>query len=711
MNQSQSSPDEQAREATGRRSSMCRTTGKRWLPGRAVLWTALLLFAGTLITNGPVIGAESSTGEHLARQSNGNVTLNFQEMDIASLIQAVSRVTGRNFIVDPRVKARVTLISARPITPEKVYDVFLSVLQVHGFAAVEAGDVTKIVPEADGKTDGQRVNPGSPPKDEMVTEVVRLRHVDAAPLIPVMRQMMPQQAVLSAMEKSNALVMTDRAGNVERLKGILAEVDKPTFRNVEIIDLDYANAEDVADTLKQLFDASGGGGKAGGGMQFTADARTNSVLIGGDRNSRAQMRAVITDLDTPVTDDGDTRVFHLKYAKAEDMMKVLQGMQSGGGGGANAAGPGKTPLNLAADASLNALVVTASPERMRMIASVIEQLDVRRQQVLVEAVIAEVSEDLNDKLGTQLAVLGSESGNGTVPIGISSFNGLLSTVAGGGTEALADSVLSSLGDGANVGAGRLSSDGTSFAVLVSALSAQAGNNILSTPSLLTLDNEESSIVVGQNIPIVTGSYADSGSGTTPTNPFQTISREDIGIKLKVTPTISPDDTVRLQIEQEVSSLDNTARSSAGLITNKRNVTTTVQVDDGDVVVLGGLIDDTTSNQVQKVPGLGDLPLFGNLFRYRDTTTSKRNLMVFIRPLIVSDGGELTAFSDEQYRRMRGHQQAAWNDRSLGDPADWPVLPEKGGFLQNQPLPLPDNIETLMRMDAAGAEKAGRKSSP
>jgi general secretion pathway protein D len=245
--------------------------------------------------------------------------------------------------------------------------------------------------------------------------------------------------------------------------------------------------------------------------------------------------------------------------------------------------------------------------------------------------------------------------------------------------------------------------GTDFALLVSALSANAGNNILSTPSLLTLDNEEASIVVGQNIPVITGSYAQTGSATSPDNPFQTISREDIGIKLKVTPSISPDGTVRMQIEQEVSSIDNSAQSAAGIITNKRNVNTAVQINDGDVVVLGGLIDDSARNNQQKVPGLGDIPVVGNLFRYRETQTSKRNLMVFIRPIIVHSDGDLEHYSDSQYRRMRLAQRDAWSEQALGDAGDWRVLPPKDRFLVNEPVPLPQNIDMLMRLDRQQSE--------
>ncbi|ANJ67429.1 type II secretion system protein GspD [Halothiobacillus diazotrophicus] len=668
---------------------------------------------------------EPPPGVHSADQ--GEVTLNFRDMDINALIEAVSKVTGKNFIVDPRVKARVTVISAHPMSPQKLYDVFLSILQVNGFAAVTVGNVIKIVPEVNARSDAQPVNPGpSTESDQMVTEVVRLRYVPAAPLLTVLRQIMPQQAALSVYPDANALVITDRAGNIGRLKKILAQVDQPAVGDVEVIRLKRASAESVVATLKALFGASGlmahaaAGGAAGGGNAannissvpaFAADDRTNSVLLSGDAVARARMRAVILNLDTPERSFGNTRVFRLQYANAEDLVKVLKGLaaQTGTTTPTGKAGAGTTAavlggqVDVTADKSLNALVVTASPSRMESIESVIHQLDVRRQQVLVEAIIAEVSNGLTKKIGTQFLVGGH---NGTVPIGISTFNGLLSSVAssaaqagtGGTANALGLGLASSLGDGGNVGVGRYGQGGTDFALLVSALSGDAGNNILSTPSLLTLDNQEASIVVGQNIPIVTGSYAQTGSATSPTNPFQTITREDIGVKLKVTPTISPDGTVRLKIEQEVSSLDTTAQTTAGLITNKRNVTTTVQVDDGDVVVLGGLIDDSSNSNQQSVPGLGDIPVIGNLFRYRTASSTKRNLMVFIRPLIIDANGKLAKFSQAQYARIRQSQRDIYDSRSLIDPKDWAVLPPEHSFQRNLPIPLPENIQQLMEQD-------------
>ncbi|MGK0673740.1 MAG: type II secretion system secretin GspD [Halothiobacillaceae bacterium] len=659
---------------------------------------------------------------------NGMVTLNLRDADLEALIATVSEVTGKNFIIDPRVKAKVNLISAKPMPPNELYNVLLSVLQVHGFAAVPKGEVIKIVPDVNAKQDGVEVGP--PTKaigaDELVTEVVTLRHVQAAPLLTALRQLMPQQAALSVHPESNSLILTDRAGNVARMKDILARVDHPGSDEIETIRLEHASATDIVKTLTQLRSrmgpsgtiAAAHGGTPGGdtpsvGGSFAADERTNSVLLSGDKTEREKLRAVVVYLDTPLERAGNTQVFYLKYARARDLMPILQGSNRpiaregsatvpgasssglGGGMGTMAAGSagvnagligvgGRQDAIVIADEATNALVITAPPNVMREMESIIKQLDIRRAQVLVEAIIAEVSDDFSRKLGVQMAALGQD---GTQPAGVVSFNGLLSAITGaaaGGGAAIASAALANLGDGMNFGVGDFSGN-TRFGVIVSALAGDANNNILSTPSLLTMDNQEASIVVGKNVPILTGAYASTGAGTTPTTPFQTISREDIGVKLKVKPSISPEGAVRLELEQEVSSIDATAKSDAGLITNKRNVKTVVQAQDGDIVVLGGLMDETVNDQASKVPLLGDIPLVGELFKYRSTTRGKRNLMIFIRPVVLRDGVSANRYTAEKYNAFREKQiEFSRNPLGFAVPSDYPLLPQLDGYQINLP---------------------------
>ncbi len=672
-----------------------------------------------------------------AQLNDGKVTLNLRDADLDALIATVSEATGKNFIVDPRVKAKVNLISAKPMSADELYNVFLSVLQVHGFAAVDKGGVIKIVPDVNAKQDGVEVvaNIGTAGRgaDEIVTEVVKLRHVQAAPLLTALRQLMPQQAALSVHPESNSLILTDRAGNVARMKDILLRVDVTASDEVEIIRLKHASATEIVKTLTQLrsgsrgTQASAAPGSDSSNMpaSFAADERSNSVLISGDKTDRAKLRAVVIYLDTPLERAGNTQVFYLKYARAKDLVPILQGSNrtvaregsssSGSSSGLSSSASslsgstssssvnsstvglgGRQDAVVLADDSTNALIITAPPNVMRELESIIQQLDIRRAQVLVEAIIAEVSEDFAKKLGVQM-VFAPASGTGA--IGLSTFGGLLSSIASAtasssSTTAAATAAASTLGDGFHIGVGNVDGSGTDFAVLISALAGDANNNILSTPSLLTMDNQEASIVVGQNVPIVTGSYTNTGSGSSSTSPFQTVSREDIGVKLKVKPSISPDGAVRLELDQEVSSIDQRATkdSSSGLITSKRNVKTSVLAQDGDVVVLGGLMDEAVQDSVSKVPLLGDIPVLGVLFSQKETTRTKRNLMVFIRPIIMRDNVAASRYTANKYNEFRG-QQMRFSQNPLGFavPGDYPMLPENLGYNINIPTATSANV--------------------
>lgn len=606
------------------------------------------------------------------------VTLNFKDADLDSVIGWVAEQTGRNFIVDPRVKSKVTIVSGKPLNKDEVYQVFLSVLEVHGFAAVDTGGVIKIIPDVNAKQSGVPVTgPGGRGQgDEMVTRVIPLTNVSAAQLVPVLRPLIPQQGHMVAYPPSNVLIISDRAINIDRIVEIISRVDVSGADNqVEIISLQYASAAEIVRILTALDQqnqqqAQQQGGQAEGRATYIADERTNSILVGGGKSNRLQIRALISHLDIPLEREGNIHVIYLRYANAKDMVPVLTGIgqsvaqqeqaKKGGAAVAAASAPGGLPFTLQADESTNALVITASQEVYRSLLAVIRQLDVRRAQVLVEGIIAEVSLNKMAQLGIQWLVDSTPGGHG--PVGVSNFGtgtgasvgeiGSIAASIGAGTLPT-----TAIPEGLTMGIGRFNSSNINFAALLHALQGDGSTNVLSTPSLLTLDNQEAEIVVGQNVPFITGSFTNTGGGTTPTNPFTTIQRQDVGITLKVKPQINEGNTVKLDVEQNVASIAAGVSGAADIITNTRSIKTSVLVDDGEVVVLGGLIKDDLKESVQKIPGLGDLPLLGALFRYKSTTKEKTNLMVFLHPLIMRDEGLLAQVSGNKYNFMRAKQLA------------------------------------------------------
>ncbi len=602
-------------------------------PARALSALIGLLLAGALL-------AQPAQEERL--------TLNFKDADIEALIGTMAELTGRNFVIDPRVKGKVTVISSAPTDREALYEVFVSILKVHGFSAVPSGDIVKIVPEANARHEGDD-SAGThrrPAADEPVALVIPLQHVPASELVPVLRPLLPQEAHLAAHAPSNTLVAASTANNVERLMRIIRRIDAGADQEIELIALQHASATEVVQTLKQI-----GGAPGAELVTLLADRRTNSVLLGGEPDKRLRYRALISELDTPMARDGDMRVLYLRYASAVDLVPVLQGI--GGGGAAPAAG-GRTqgqaptgagsgaPFRLQADEATNALIIQAPPQLMATLMNVIDKLDVRRRQVLVEGIIAEVSSTLSDELGVQWKT--------SVPAGDGLFAGsrLPGVEAGGIDNPFDDAAGTSLLSGFTLGY----FSGADIRVLLRALQGDQYTNVLSTPTLVTMDNTEAEIVVGQNVPFVTGQFTNDA--TTPDNPFQTIQRQDVGIVLRVKPQINEGDAVTLDIEQEVSSID---RDTAGadLITNKRSITTSVLVDDGAVIVLGGLIEDDRRENAQKIPLLGDIPVLGHLFRSTRNELVKTNLMVFLRPRILRDQATSTATARQRYEDIRGRQ--------------------------------------------------------
>jgi len=583
-----------------------------------------------------------------ARAQDDSFTLNLQNADLRSLIETVSKRTGRNFIVDPRVNAKVTVVSSTPVRDSELYDIFQQVLAVHGYAAVPAGDVIKIVPSVAAKQDAIPVQGGE--GGQVVTHVVTVEHVNAAQLVPILRPLLPQEAHLAAYQPTNRLIITDTAANISRLVQIINRVDRPLQSDVEVIRLDHASASEVVRILTSL-QPQAAQGQPSAGPQLAADPRTNSVLVSGEREQRLRVRTLIANLDTPLKREGNTRVMYLKYANAEDLVDILEGVSKAQAKAKNAkteaAGAASgNEVTVQADPNTNALIVTGPPDRLRNIQDVVHQLDIRRAQVLVEAIIAEISEDKARELGVQFAFDGTDN-NG--PGGLTSFG------SGGSNIVQLATNPASVANGLSLGGLSRGPNQTDFAVLLRALASDANNNILSTPSLVTLDNEEAQIVVGQNVPFVTGRYTSADSGSGVSNPFQTIERRDVGLTLKVKPQINEGDTLKMDIEQEVSSIASTAQTAADVVTNKRSLKTTVMVDDDQTLVLGGLIDDTVRTTDERVPLLGDIPVIGRLFRYQSTSKEKRNLMVFLHPRILRDAKLANTYTGEKYNYLRQQQ--------------------------------------------------------
>jgi len=593
-------------------------------------------------------------------QAAGEITLNLQDADIRALVSTVSKFTGKNFIIDPRVKAKVTVVSNKTMNQKQVYEVFLSILQVHGFAAVQTGSIIKIVPQVNAKQGSIKITSDKRPGtgDELVTQIIQLNHVPAAQLVPILRPLIPQQGHLAAYNPTNALIITDHAANIHRLLKIIAEVDQANNTELEIVRLENASAAEMVRILTALQGKTNPKDPSAD-VQFAADERTNSIIISGDRTSRLRIRATISHLDTPLENGGNTHVIYLHYAKAEEMVKILTGLENNKtttnrAGKKTTAATNNVKTNIQFDEATNAIIITASPDEMRNIKSVIRQLDIRRAQVLIESIIAEISYGQSEEVGVGLVsdTTGSDSPN--TPTVISNLGGLGSLLAASATGGATG--LSSLNQGLTVGLGNESSSGNRFGLLLTALGSDAATNVLSTPSIVTLDNEEAEILIGDEIPVLTGSYSSTGTTTSPTNPFQTIERKDVGITLKVKPQINEGDTIKLDLEQEVSSLSET--TEAGPVTNKRTIKTSVLVENNEILVLGGLVQDRMLDNFDKVPVLGDIPLLGRLFQSQTSSKVKQNLMVFMRPNILRDVVSAGRVTSSKYNYIRAQQLKA-----------------------------------------------------
>ena len=608
--------------------------------------------------------------------------LNFTDTDINAVITAVAKLTGKNFIIDPRVKGKVTVITHKSMTKDEVYEVFQSMLKVHGFAAVPGKSVIKIVPEVNAKQDTIKTITQEDYRDgdELVTKVIPIKHVTAAQLVPILRPLVPQRGHLAAYPQSNVLIISDSAGNIERLSEIIARIDQSINQQIEILPLQHAVASEVVRVVNQLH----AGAKDKPDFTIVADDRTNSVLLGGEQGERLRLRAIITHMDIPLELAGNTQVVYLRFASAADLVKVLTDVSktivSSAGGkpaaGAAAATASASDINIQADENTNALIINAPPGVMRSLRSVVNQLDIRREQVHIEAILAEVSYNKASQLGVEWAFDGSEGGNKTGPIGVLNF----SSFAPPGIAGLLDSP-PIVGDGLSLGQGRIENGDLTLGVLIRALASDGNTNILATPSVVTLDNEEASIVVGQNVPFLTGAYTTTTGDAT--NPFQTVERQDVGITLKITPQINEGNTIKMAILQEISSLT-AASTSVDVITSKREITTNVLVDDDQILVLGGLIDDQLRESEAKIPGLGDIPVLGWLFKYKTVDKVKTNLMVFIHPTIMKNEAITSKLTGDKYNYMREKQlEGRGRGLTLFKDTELPVMRE---FTAVTPLP-------------------------
>jgi general secretion pathway protein D len=585
------------------------------------------------------------------------LTPNYREADIRVVADQVQQVIGRPIIIDPRVRAQVTVLSNAPMSPAAFYQLFLSTLEVHGFVALDSGDAIQIVPDANA-----RFGEG----DDYVTQAIVLDNIGAAQLVPILRPLLPQSAHLAAHPSSNALIVADRPNNITRMMSLIRRMDQAGTQDIEVIGLENASADEVVRMLSSLNQAA----QAAGGsppVQVIADTRTNSVLLSGSGAVRLQYRALIAHLDTPSAQGGDTLVMYLNYADAEDLATKLQAQfgatsgQAAPGGEGGAPGVASGPVTIWADAGTNALVINA-PERVRQdMLAVVKQIDIPRLQVMVDAIIVELTEEKAAELGVTWLYDGSETSDG---IGLTNFPGSTPGIIGlaqAGADDTPD--VSGIGQGILLGVGRVRESGASWAALVNALRGDADTNIVSTPHIVTLDNEEAEIKVGQEVPFLTGQFTSTGGNNDGNvNPFQTIQREEVGTSLKITPQINEGSGVKLTIEQETSSLSGSASGAVDLVTNTRTITTSVFVNDGEVLVLGGLMDDQLRQGEQRVPGLGRIPGLGWLFRARKTDTLKRNLMVFIRPTILRNAEDTRFQTGQKYHSIQDLQREMAEDR-------------------------------------------------
>ena len=604
------------------------------------------------------LSVQQASAQEKTTEETWKVSL--KNADIREFVAQVSVITGKSFVVDPRVKGNVTVISSTSMDKDTIYELFLSVLRVHGYAAVPTGNITKIVQQDLAKQSGNPKDFLRPAQsEELVTAVIPVRNSASEDLVKILRPLIPQYGHVAGISSPNVLIISDHAGNIARLTEIVNRIDIADNQTVEIVGLKDAWVEDMVGLLEELApEQIGKGAKGPNKVTIVASERTNSMVIKGQKVTVERVVQLISQLDVPANRSGTTKVIRLAHSSAVEMAEILRKTIVDDENNKS----NKVKISIQPDESLNALVIRAAPSAMLEIMDIIDSLDVRRMQVLIEAAIVEVTADFSRQLGSELFIADLSGGN--TPLGLTAPSGTLSQILrnialgnAGSSDDVGVSPLINVDPGTSplLAGGRLNSDGTSFAAIIRALSTNGDVNLLSTPSITTMDNEEAKIVVGQNVPFRTGSTTSGSDGAS--NPFTTIQREDVGLTLEVTPHIHDGNLVQLKVHQEVSEVDPAslsvigAEGSADLITNIRTIDTTILVDDQEVIIIGGLIRDKETSNDSKVPLLGSIPGIGFLFRSSSTTTQKQNLLVFLRPTVLDSRAAITSATQRKFNSV------------------------------------------------------------
>ena len=573
----------------------------------------------------------------LLTSSASAVTLNLKNAELLTFIETVSQATGKNFIIDPQVQGKVNVISSTEIDNEELYHLFLSVLRVHGYIAVEGDDFTKILPQSNLKENSSFISSTS--NDIIVTTTIAIANVPANQLVPVLRPIISQYGLLAAYTPSNSIVVTDTQANITRLNKVITELDKEIDEDYEVIALKNSSAEEIAQVIKSLFPDN----QATIPLTLAVDKSNNQIIVGGAPAKRLKVRFLVKELDKVQNKEGETSVVYLRYANASEILPILQNIVTLVDDSTDAASE-SIKTSIQADESTNAIIITASISSTNNIKNVIRLLDIRKAQVLIEAIIVEISSSDANELGIQWLAKG-----GSV-IGLTNFNGAIPALLSA-TTGDASNIANALNKGVSFATGSIdSTDNSGFGGILNALAGSGKANILSTPSIVTLDNEEAMIMVGQEVPFITNTEIKSVGS----NPFQNFERKDVGLKLTVKPQINEGDTIKLDIEQEISNILPGSNAS-DLVTSKRKINTSVMVSNNKILVLGGLMDDTVIDSESKVPWFGDLPILGDAFTYKTKKTEKRNLLIFIRPTILTDQSTADSVSAQKYKYIRAQQ--------------------------------------------------------